>query len=140
LPERNSWIFWDKCSSQSFRSAGEFIWTSFNHPAAVCRFAWNGHYRCGPRIGKHPHEKPVELYKWILANYARHGWSILDTHLGSGTLAIACHDAGLDVTACEIDENYYTQAMSAINTHIAQKSLFPVKETSVFQSLFEEAV
>jgi site-specific DNA-methyltransferase (adenine-specific) len=69
----------------------------------------------------HPHQKPVELYKKILCKYARPGWKILDTHLGSGSIAIACHDLGFDLTACEIDKDYYAAAMERIREYQKQQ-------------------
>jgi site-specific DNA-methyltransferase (adenine-specific) len=75
-----------------------------------------------PRI--HPTQKPVKLYKWILDKYAKQGDKILDTHLGSGSIAIACHDYKFDLTACELDKEYFDKAMQRINNHMAQQKLF----------------
>ena len=75
-----------------------------------------------PRI--HPTQKPVALYKWILDKYAKLGDKILDTHLGSGSIAIACHDYGFDLTACELDKEYYDKAIQRIKNHVAQQKLF----------------
>jgi site-specific DNA-methyltransferase (adenine-specific) len=75
-----------------------------------------------PRI--HPTQKPVKLYKWILDKYAKQGDKILDTHLGSGSIAIACHDYGFDLTACELDTEYYNAALKRYNNHIQQIKLF----------------
>jgi site-specific DNA-methyltransferase (adenine-specific) len=72
----------------------------------------------------HPTQKPVALYKWILDKYAKEGDKILDTHLGSGSIAIACHDYGFDLTACELDKEYFDKAMERINNHKAQTKLF----------------
>ena len=72
----------------------------------------------------HPTQKPIELYKWILDNYAKQGDKILDTHLGSGSIAIACHDYGFDLTACELDKEYFDKAMERINNHTSQQKLF----------------
>lgn len=72
----------------------------------------------------HPTQKPVALYKWLLDKYAKPGDKILDTHLGSGSIAIACHDYGFDLTACELDTDYYNSAMKRINQHVSQQSLF----------------
>ena len=75
-----------------------------------------------PRI--HPTQKPVKLYEWLLMNYAKEGDKILDTHLGSGSIAIACHNLGYDLTACEIDKDYYNSSIKRINNHKLQKRLF----------------
>jgi len=72
----------------------------------------------------HPCQKPVELYKWILDRYAKEGDKILDTHLGSGSIAIACHDYGFELTACEIDKEYYDLAIKRIQAHTSQQKLF----------------
>ena len=72
----------------------------------------------------HPTQKPVALYKWLLQNYANEGDKILDTHLGSGSIAIACHDLGFDLTACELDTDYYNDAMKRIEDHKKQLQLF----------------
>ena len=75
-----------------------------------------------PRI--HPTQKPVKLYEWLLMNYAKEGDKILDTHLGSGSVALACHNLGFDLTACELDEDYYNDAIKRIETHKKQITLF----------------
>jgi site-specific DNA-methyltransferase (adenine-specific) len=75
-----------------------------------------------PRI--HPTQKPKELYKWILDKYAKQGDKILDTHLGSGSIAIACHDYGFELTACELDKEYYDKAIQRIQNYVAQQKLF----------------
>ena len=72
----------------------------------------------------HPTQKPVALYKWILDKYAKQGDKILDTHLGSGSIAIACHDYGFELTACELDKEYYDKAVQRIKNHISQQKLF----------------
>jgi site-specific DNA-methyltransferase (adenine-specific) len=72
----------------------------------------------------HPCQKPISLYEWLLMKYAKEGDKILDTHLGSGSIAIACHNLGFDLTACEIDKEYYETAIKRINQHKAQKKLW----------------
>jgi site-specific DNA-methyltransferase (adenine-specific) len=72
----------------------------------------------------HPHQKPVILYKKLLIDYAKPGYKILDTHLGSGSSAIACIDMGYDLTGCELDKDYYEGAMERIQEHIQQAELF----------------
>ena len=72
----------------------------------------------------HPCQKPVALYKWLLENYAKKGDKILDTHLGSGSIAIACYDLGFDLTACELDTDYFNAAMKRIADHKNQIKLF----------------
>lgn len=72
----------------------------------------------------HPTQKPVKLYEWILMNYAKEGYKILDTHLGSGSIAIACHNLKYDLTACELDEKYYKEALVRLKQHTNQTRLF----------------
>ena len=72
----------------------------------------------------HPCQKPIALYEWLLMNYAKEGDKILDTHLGSGSIAIACHNLGFDLTACELDKDYYDAAMKRLKQHQAQLTMF----------------
>jgi site-specific DNA-methyltransferase (adenine-specific) len=76
------------------------------------------------RTTKHPCEMPVKLYEWLLMNYAKEGDKILDTHLGSGSIALACHNLGFDLTACELDKEYYEKAMKRIQEHKQQIRMF----------------
>lgn len=114
------WIFWDKGQSLSM-SDGELAFSSFNR--ALRRVVYN---RC--EIAKdgaiHPTQKPVALYKWLLQNYAKPGDKILDTHMGSGSIAIACHYMGFNLTACELDEDYYQSACERIKRETAQLEMF----------------
>ena len=71
----------------------------------------------------HPTEKPVKLYEWLLMNYAKEGDKILDTHLGSGSIAIACHNLGYDLTACELDKEYYEASLKRLKQHQSQLRL-----------------
>ena len=72
----------------------------------------------------HPCQKPVKLYEWLLMNYAKEGDRILDTHLGSGSIAIACHNLGFDLVGCELDEDYYNGACKRLAQHQAQQRMF----------------
>jgi len=78
----------------------------------------------GGKTRIHPTQKPVKLYEWLLINYAKEGDKILDTHLGSGSIALACHNLGFDLTACELDKEYYDAAMKRLNNHKLQQKLF----------------
>ena len=73
---------------------------------------------------QHPTQKPVKLYEWLLMNYAKEGDKILDTHLGSGSIALACHNLGFDLTACELDTEYYNAAMKRLKQHQQQLTMF----------------
>jgi site-specific DNA-methyltransferase (adenine-specific) len=72
----------------------------------------------------HPTEKPIKLYEWLLMNYAKEGYKILDTHLGSGSIALACHNLGFDLIACELDKDYFEAAMKRLKNHQAQLRMF----------------
>jgi site-specific DNA-methyltransferase (adenine-specific) len=121
-------IIWDKKNGDSMYADGELAWTSKGLPKnlKIWRHQWCGAFKDSERgaIKYHPTQKPVALYKWILDKYAKQGDKILDTHLGSGSIAIACHDYGFDLTACELDKEYFDKAMQRINNHTAQTKLF----------------
>ena len=72
----------------------------------------------------HPCQKPISLYEWLLMNFAKEGYKILDTHLGSGSIAIACHNLKYDLTACELDTDYYNAAMKRLKQHQQQLTIF----------------
>jgi site-specific DNA-methyltransferase (adenine-specific) len=113
------WLMWDKGFSEDVTFAQfELAWTSFNSSAKK----FDKHPSQQNRV--HPTQKPVALYKWLLDKYAKPEDKILDTHLGSGSIAIACHDYGFDLTACELDKEYFDKAMQRINNHVAQQKLF----------------
>ena len=115
------WVIWDKM--QDFSGAVfEMAWTSFTSPAKAFRMSRVEAYTTDNKI--HPTQKPVALYKWLLDKYAKEGDKILDTHLGSGSIAIACHDYGFDLTCCELDKEYYDKAIDRIKNHVAQQRLF----------------
>jgi site-specific DNA-methyltransferase (adenine-specific) len=118
LPKYRHPIVWDKCQPWENFSQIELAWTSFNKPASLFKFD----NRTGDKI--HPTQKPIKLYKWLLDKYAKQGDKILDTHLGSGSIAIACHDYGFDLTACELDKEYFDKAMERIKNHTNQTKLF----------------
>jgi len=115
LPPTGAWIFWDKKrSDKTFNAQGELVWTSFRMSLKIIPLRWNGFCVCEPRPGIHPHEKPVALYEWILSRFARPGMKILDTHLGSGSIAIACMKNDCSLVASEIDKKYFDAACKRI--------------------------
>ena len=113
------WIVWDKLFSEevSFASV-ELAWTSFTSVAK--RFQMSSQQP--DRI--HPTQKPVALYHWLLNNYAEEGDKILDTHVGSASSLIACHDMGFEYLGFELDEDYYRMASERLEAHKAQMTLF----------------
>ena len=120
LPSSMGWIFWDKGQDLSM-SDGELAFTSFN--VALRRKIIN-RGQLMIEGTQHPTQKPIALYKWLLDKYAKQGDKILDTHLGSGSIAIACHDYGFELTACELDAEYYEAAKKRFLYHSAQQKLF----------------
>ena len=115
-------LIWNKVQRDFTMSDAEIAWTSFDKTIRCFDLSRGGAMGCNNRNGGklHPTQKPVKLYEWLLMNYAKEGDKILDTHLGSGSIAIACHNLGYDLTACELDEDYYLSAMKRINQHQAQ--------------------
>jgi site-specific DNA-methyltransferase (adenine-specific) len=126
LGPTNYLIVWDKMGGNNdivLYSGAEIAYTSIHRPIRIISVQWDG-YRMGKETGQrkiHPHQKPIQLYKEILCRYARPGWKILDTHFGSGSIAIACHDLGFDLTACEIDRDYYVASMERIREYQKQQ-------------------
>ncbi len=112
-------IIWDKKIAEGMSFAMcEMAWTSFKNGAKIYKT------RAMQQNRIHPTQKPVKLYEWLLMNYAKEGDKILDTHLGSGSIAIACHNLGFDLTACELDTEYYEAAMKRIEQHKQQIRMF----------------
>ena len=124
LPISMGWIFWDKCVAEgcSF-SDGELIWTSFNQSLKKAVIPYSGFIGMeGEKF--HPTTKPIKLYKWLLDKYAKQGDKILDTHLGSMSIAIACHDYGFNLVGCELDKEYYEKGIERVKNHVSQQKLF----------------
>jgi site-specific DNA-methyltransferase (adenine-specific) len=114
------WLIWDKKNDGFSFADGEMAWTSFD--TAVRFFRYHRGQQTDKRI--HPTQKPVQLYKWLLQNYAEEGNTILDTHFGSLSIGIACHDMKFDLTAIELDEDYYGMAKQRLINHQRQLTLF----------------
>ena len=121
------WILWDKGQRNFSLADGELAWTSFNKALRIFTMPrvaalQDANNNGGERI--HPTQKPVKLYEWLLMKYAKEGDKILDTHLGSGSIAIACHNLGFDLTGYEIDKEYYEAAIKRIEQHKSQIRMF----------------
>ena len=120
LPPHKCFIVWDKKQPQGVSFAmAELAWVSFDKVAKIFR-----HRTQGQEQRFHPTQKPVKLYEWILDNYANEGDKILDTHLGSGSIAIACHNRGFDLTGFEIDKEYFDNACERLRVHQSQLTMF----------------
>ena len=120
-------IYWNKCVTMPTYSDGELAYCSKTNSLKSFKFAWHGMIQGNMKEKEnriHPTQKPVQLYKWLLQNYAKEGDKILDTHLGSGSIALACHDLGFDLTGYEIDKEYYDNACLRLERHKAQGQLF----------------
>jgi site-specific DNA-methyltransferase (adenine-specific) len=114
------WVYWDKMNGTSDFSDGELAFTSFNRALR----SYKHHLSMDRSQRFHPTQKPIKLYEWLLMLYAEEGNKILDTHLGSGSIAIACHNLGYELTGCELDKEYYEAAMKRIEQHKQQQRLF----------------
>ncbi len=125
--ESPCWIIWDKQNDASSFADAELAYSTFKTSARIFRYKWCGMLQ-GDMKNKetriHPTQKPVALYKWLLHNYAKQGDKILDTHLGSGSIAIACHYVGFNLTGSELDTDYYQVMMERIERETAQEELF----------------
>lgn len=127
LPPSKGWIYWDKKpnSENLTFSDGELAWTSFPKPLKSFSYGWIGFGMLNSGEKKiRPAQKPVQLYNWLLKNYAKEGDKILDTHLGSGSIGIACHYKDFDLVACEIDKEYFDKAKKRIDEETIQVKLF----------------
>ena len=120
-------LYWHKQVTMPTYSQGELAWLSWLNKIDFVEIAWHGmiqHDMKNKEQRIHPTQKPVKLYEWLLINYAKEGDKILDTHLGSGSIAIACHNLGFDLTACELDKEYFDAAIKRINEHKQQLRMF----------------
>jgi len=124
LHPSGSWIVWDKQVVMPTFSDGELAWCSMNNSVKFARLLWAGYRKCEETSRIHPTQKPVKLYEWLLQNYAKQGDRILDTHLGSGSSAIAAHYGGFDFVGCELDTDYFNAAKQRFERETAQLAMF----------------
>ena len=124
--DSSCWIFWDKGTGDNDFADGELAWTSFKTTVRKFFKSWVGaNAKERDEIDRiHPTQKPVALYKWLLKNYAKPNDKIFDSHVGSGSIRIACHDMGFDFTGCEIDKDYWEAQEERYNQHAMQQDLF----------------
>lgn len=138
VPLTGGCVVWDKVNDGSDQSGAEIAHCSLNQRVDVVRYMWRGmmqgesiHNGTRQQGNKklnekriHPTQKPLALYEWLLHTYAEKGWKILDTHLGSGSSAIAAHYFGCDFVGCEIDPDYHRAAKRRFEEATAQSALF----------------
>jgi site-specific DNA-methyltransferase (adenine-specific) len=135
LPHSEGWICWDKTFKYNQKLAVghfELAWSNLDIKHSFIRFTSCGNFQGfeNPKANYekkksfHPTSKPIEIYKFCLDKYAKENDKILDTHLGSGSIAIACHDYKFELTACELDKEYYDKAIQRIKNHTNQTKLF----------------
>jgi site-specific DNA-methyltransferase (adenine-specific) len=133
LPETRCFVIWDKKQPEGVSFAmAEYAWTSFDSVPKVF-YQFPSHVTQGRKI--HPTQKPIELYRWLLTNYAKPGQTILDTHLGSGSSRIAAYDLGFDFTGYELDKDYFDAQEKRFADHIAQPKLFSPQEPQPIQEV-----
>ena len=119
-----AWLFWDKGNGENDFADGELAWTSFDGALRKITKSWVGANAKNGYKRIHPTEKPVYLYSWIINRFCKEGFKVLDTHLGSGSIALACHLYNVDLVACEIDEKYFNDAKTRLENEQCQTSLF----------------
>lgn len=125
LMPTNCFVVWDKKTGENLFADCDLAWTSFTSVTKKYTQLWLGSH-CNDVLGLiHPTQKPVQLYKWLLKNYAKPEFKIFDSHLGSGSSTIAAYDFNIaEFIGCEIDKEYYDAAVKRFNIHKMQQKLF----------------
>ncbi len=119
-------IYWDKCVTMPTYSNGELAYCSKLNSIKSVSIAWHGmiqHDMKNKEVRCHPTQKPVQLYKWLLKNYAKHGNKILDTHLGSASSAIAAYYFDCEFEGCELDKDYFRDSIKRVDEQTNQRKL-----------------
>ncbi|GAG13680.1 unnamed protein product, partial [marine sediment metagenome] len=122
LKNTQCFIFWDKTIHGNSYADGELLWTSFKSPARYYRKNIAQIEKEGER--QHPTQKSIHIYKWLLKNYAKEGDKIIDTHGGSMSIALACHDMKYDLDLWELDSDYFAAGKKRYDNHIKQLQLW----------------
>ena len=119
-------LVWDKQNGDNYYADCELAWTSFNTAVRKVKYRWHGFLQADMKnkeVRIHPTQKPMKLYRWIFENYAEKGMKILDTHLGSGSSAVAAHYLGMNFVGCEVDKTYYDLAVNRFNKETVQTEI-----------------
>jgi len=127
LTDSSCWVVWNKRNGENNNADCELAWTSFKTAVRMFDWKWNGMLQQNMKNKEeriHPTQKPIQLYKWLLQNYAKEGDTILDTHFGSLSIGIACHDLKFDLTAIELDKDYYEAGKKRLIEHQMQLTIF----------------
>ena len=125
--ESSAWIVWDKDNGESNFADCELAYTSFKTAVRMFKFRWSGMLQGDMKnkeVRIHPTQKPVKLYEWLMYKYSKPGFRILDTHLGSGSSAIAANKFRVDFVGCEIDFDYFEETVKRVNNEISQTDMF----------------
>ena len=119
-------IYWHKGNPVNNFADGEMAWTSYDKNAIQIDYRYYGNLQGNTSAEKkiHPTQKPFQLYERVLMKFANKGDKILDTHLGSGSIAIACHNLGYDLEGYELDKDYFEAAKKRLKQHTNQQRLF----------------
>ena len=124
LPPTEHFCIWSKHQTVDNFSSAEYAWVSMGLKIPAKVFDYSIHQHNQNKISDHPTEKPVKLYEWLLKNYAKPTDKIIDTHFGSCSIGIACHNFGCSLDACELDEEYFDKAYKRLRMHVRQLDLF----------------
>jgi len=131
--DSHCWIVWDKDNGDNDFADCELAWTSFNSAVRKIKYKWQGMLQEDMKNKEqriHPNQKPIALYEWILNNYTKQGDIILDTHVGSASSLIACHNTNHKYVGFELDEHYYKLARQRLENETAQKTIYELMEES----------
>jgi site-specific DNA-methyltransferase (adenine-specific) len=124
--DSSCWIVWDKENGENNFADCELAWSSFDKAVRLFRYKWQGMLQADMKNKEqriHPTQKPVALYRWLLHNYANEGDRILDTHGGSMSSVIACHEKGFAITCLELDPDYYDAGLARVQAAMRQQTL-----------------
>jgi site-specific DNA-methyltransferase (adenine-specific) len=137
LKPHGGWIVWEKGVPEGMSlSQAELAYNTISNSIQIIKILWAGYKKVENESRIHPTQKPIALYKWLLSRYVKPGWTIFDSHVGSGSIRIACHDMGFDFTGCENDADYWQAQEERYKNHIAQLELFENDE--IQQGIFTQ--